>query len=61
MNSICAQNGIAQDAEGFAYKSENETLYFEQDDTVISIQVPEHMNNYDTIRSLCEMEKIEIP
>ena len=56
-----AANGYRPDADGFAYEPENCEIAFIQDDTAMSVQVPEYMNDYDTIRSLCEMEKIEIP
>lgn len=59
--SFCDQYDMIPDEEGFAYDSKMGEVYFIQEDTVISVLVPEHMNDYDTIRSLCEMEKIEIP
>lgn len=58
--SFCDQYEIEPDEDGFAYSVEKRKLFFEQDNTVMCIEVPEHMNDYDTIRSLCEMEKIEI-
>lgn len=61
MSSICNQLGAMPDEDGFAYVPDRAEMYFTQDQTVISVRVPEHMNNYDTLLSLCEMEKIEIP
>lgn len=61
MSSICNQLGAMPDEDGFAYVPDRAELYFTQDQTVISVRVPEHMNDYDTLRSLCRMEKIEIP
>ena len=61
LESFCNQYEIAPDEDGFAYSAEKRKLFFEQDGTIVCIEVPEHMNDYDTIRSLCEMEKIEIP
>lgn len=61
MSSICNQLGAMPDEDGFAYVPDRAEMYFTQDQTVISVRVPEHMNDYDTLRSLCQMEKIEIP
>lgn len=60
-DALCDQHGITPDEDGFAYREERGKMYFEQDGMAICVEVPEHMNDYDTIRSLCEMEKIEIP
>ena len=59
--ALCDQHGITPDEDGFAYREGRGKMYFEQDGMAICIEVPEHLNDYDTIRSLCEMEKIEIP
>ena len=61
LSLLCEPYGITPDEDGFAYNSETEKMYFERDGTAICVKVPEHMNNYDTIRSLCAMKKVEIP
>ncbi len=60
LESIGKQHGLTADADGYIYNASKEKIYFMQDDTMISIHVPENMNNYDTLRSLCQMEKIVI-
>ncbi len=61
MDSICAQHGITPDTDGFAYAPKHGKIFFQAEDTVIGINAPESMNDYDTLRSLCIMERIEIP
>lgn len=56
-----AQMGLTPDEMGVAYSAAESDMYFVQEDAGIYISVPESLNDYDTIRSLCEMEKIEIP
>lgn len=60
MESLCKQQGITPDADGFAYVPEKGDIFFQLDDTVIMVHAPEHMNDYNTLRSLCEMKRIEI-
>ena len=60
LESIGKQYGLTADADGYLYNASKEKISFMQDDTLISVHVPENMNNYDTLRSLCQMEKIEI-
>ena len=60
MESVCKQAQITPDADGFAYAPEKSSIYFQQDDTVVSIHAPESMNDYDTLRSLCRMERVEL-
>ncbi len=59
MESVCRQAQITPDADGFAYAPKKSKIYFQQDDTVISIHAPASMNDYETLRSLCRMERIE--
>jgi len=61
LDSVCAQLGIEPDEDGYAYDARMSKMHFAQDGTVISVRVPEDMNDYDTLRSLCGMEKIKIP
>ena len=60
MDSICAQHGIKPDADGFAYAPKNGKIFFQMDDTVIGICAPEDMNDYDTLRSLCQVKRMEL-
>ena len=60
LESVCKQAQITPDADGFAYAPNKSAIYFQQDDTVISIHAPESMNDYDTLRSLCRMERVEL-
>lgn len=60
LNSIGKQLNLKTDADGYIYDIDRGDIYFMQDDTLIGVHVPENMNNYDTLRSLCQMEKIVI-
>ena len=60
LESVCKQAQITPDADGFAYAPKKSAIYFQQDGTVVSIHAPESMNDYDTLRSLCRMERVEL-
>lgn len=59
--SVCETSEVVPDEDGFAYDSMRHSIHFEQDGIAVSIHVPEHMNDYDTLRSLCRMEKVTVP
>lgn len=54
-------NGLVPDEDGFVYEEEKNKMTFIQNDGIISVRVPDILNSYDTLRSLCEIKKIEIP
>ena len=60
LESLCAQHGVSPDAEGYAYSEKTGTLYFECDGTLISISGPKGRNDYDALRALCGLERVEI-
>ena len=55
-----AQHGITPDADGFIYVPKHGKIFFQMDGTVIGICAPEDMNDYDTLRSLCQVRRIEL-
>lgn len=61
LDKLCAQFGVVPDETGFAYCAERRMMLFEREGMAISIEAPEHMNDYDTIRGLCEMQRVSIP
>ena len=60
MESVCAEHGISPDGDGFAYCEEHGVLYYEQDGTILSVSAPAGRNDYDSLRALCELERVEI-
>jgi len=60
-DTFFADNGLIPDEDGFVYEEEKNKMTFIQDDGIISVRVPDNLNNYETLRNLCEVEKIEIP
>ena len=61
MDQFCKRFETEPDADGFGYRADCGPIFFQQDDTVITVCGPEGMCDYDTLRSLCQMERIEIP
>lgn len=59
-NEFFAELGLTPDETGVVYSAVGSDMYLVQGEAGIYISVPESLNDYDTIRSLCEMEKIEI-
>ena len=60
-NEFFAELGLTPDEMGIVYSAVESDMYLVQGDAGIYISVPESLNDYDTIRGLCEMERIEIP
>ena len=60
-SAFFAKLGLTPDEKGIVYSAAESDMYLIQGDAGIYISVPESLNDYGTIRSLCEMEKIEIP
>ena len=60
LESVCAPHGISPDGDGYAYSAKHGDLFFERDGTVIFISAPEGMDDYDSLRALCELERVDI-
>ena len=61
MELLCQKCDTEPDADGFGYRADCGPIFFRMDDTVITVCGPEGMCDYDTLRSLCRMDRIEIP
>jgi len=59
--SVCETSEVFPDEDGFAYDAKRNNMHFEEAGIAVSIHVPEEPNDYDTLRSLCELEKVTVP
>lgn len=61
LKSLCEECEVLPDEDGFAYDSKRSSMYFEQDGIAAYVHVPGEPNDYDTLRSLCKLEKVTVP
>ena len=61
MELFCQRCETKPDADGFGYREDCGPIFFQLEDTVVTVSGPEGMCDYDTLRSLCRMDRIEIP
>ena len=57
---IADQYEIPINEEGYIYSPEDNKIFFAPGNTRMAITVPDSMNNYDTLKSLCVVERIGI-
>lgn len=60
LHSLSNQRGIAIDSDGYIYDEERGELIFALDAPPVSVRVPDELNDYETIKALCTMEKISL-
>lgn len=60
MDVIAKQFELSKTADGFLYDASRNTIYFEVGESWMSISVPDSMNTYEVLKSMCSATKISI-
>ena len=60
LSGIAEQYDIPINEEGYIYSPEDNMIVFAPGNTWMAITVPDSMNNYDTLKSLCVVERVSI-
>lgn len=58
LDKLAEQLGISRTPEGHLYVKEHRQVYFIAENCRVSVQVPEAMNDYNTLKSYCSLKAV---